>query len=158
MNRATHVLVRWATALPAAMALLTADPGSSRAQPALPALTPADLRIIEDRIAPCRPEGVALPPGVVLKVELVVDASGRVQAVRPPRRGGLIDPRARPAYEDLRAALFDPRCNPLPLERRAIVALNRTVLMLSARGTLRMTARDAPGSTASRAAVGAAPA
>ena len=112
----------------ALLALLPFLPPAARAQdvPRDPSAQLIDTLI--HHIAPCRGD-VPVPPDAVLEFEIQVDASGRVLAVRPAYRRPPMRQELRPLYEDLRRALFDPRCGPLPLSRPQILLLNRSILV-----------------------------
>ncbi|UFN47796.1 hypothetical protein LPC08_17505 [Roseomonas sp. OT10] len=130
----------WWAGLAAAIGLALLLP-SGAAQAQVAALDRDELTILLRHIAPCR-RGVAASPDALLEMEVQVDGAARVVAVRPAYGRPPMRPAMRPLYEDLRDAFRDPRCNPLPLSRQGILALNRSVLVVHGR-MLRMTA--APG-------------
>ena len=118
-------------ALPGALLLLGVL-ASPTAQAQVPPLDEAELAVLMRHIAPCR-RGVEAPRDALLEMEVQVDAQARVVAVRPALGSPPPRPALRPLYEDLRDAFRDPRCNPLPLSRRGIIALNRSMLVLRGR-------------------------
>jgi hypothetical protein len=110
------------------LALLPFLPPAARAQDASHDPSAQLVGALIRHIAPCRGD-VPVPPDAVLEFEVQVDASGRVLAVRPAYRRPPMRQELRPLYEDLRRALFDPRCGPLPLSRAQILLLNRSILV-----------------------------
>jgi hypothetical protein len=59
-----------------------------------------------------------------------------VRNVRAPN-GVPSDPRARAVFEAARRAMLDPQCNPLPIPREKLPALNNAIFRFNPRGLVR---------------------
>jgi hypothetical protein len=73
---------------------------------------------------------------MTVELRVDVDQGGTVRNVRPAN-GIPSDPRARALYDMSRRAMLDPKCNPIPVPREKIPALNNTTFRFSPRGFIR---------------------
>jgi outer membrane biosynthesis protein TonB len=88
-------------------------------------LTAAERAGIAERIGECWAVDAGAPNlrDIVVEFRIEADAQGVVRRVMPVGAPPA-DPRARMVFEAARRALLDARCNPLPIPRGGVAALN----------------------------------
>jgi hypothetical protein len=97
-------------------------------------LTAGEKGALANRISECWlvDAGGAGIQNIVVALRVDVDAGGIVRNVKPAS-GVPTDPRAFAVYRAARSALLDPKCNPLPLPRERLKALEDTVFRFNPR-------------------------
>ncbi len=97
-------------------------------------MTAAERSGVADKVSECFNVDAGAPGirDIVVELRVEVDAGGNVRIVRPAG-GTPSDPRARMVYESASRALRDPRCNPLPIPRGGIAALNAATFRFNPR-------------------------
>ncbi|MBO1075421.1 energy transducer TonB [Roseomonas marmotae] len=101
-------------------------------------LSQGEMRGVAERVSECWSvdAGMMGIDQMVVELRIDVDAGGTVRNVRAAN-GVPTDPRGRALFDMSRRALLDPKCNPLPVSREKIPALNNTIFRFNPKGFIR---------------------